>query len=99
MATFPAILFRDLKGVSYVWYGTCGSQKNWHMHKEDVNGLLMQSRALANSINQVNQDIGGMLYQPPPRLAALSTVLRAIAQPLRSVCRTKLYARQCLMGI
>ena len=54
MASFPTInLFRDLKGVS--WYGTCGSQKNWQMDKEDVNDLLIHPRAFANLTNHSNQ--------------------------------------------
>ena len=49
----------------------------------DVNDLLIHPRAFANLTNQVNQDIEGILYKPPSRLAALSAVLRAIAQPPR----------------
>ena len=79
MASFPTILFRDLKGVS--WYGTCGSQKNWQMDMEDVNDLLIHPRAFTNLTNHSNQQYGGVFYKPPSRLAALSTVLRAIAKP------------------
>ena len=53
-----------------------------NIYKEDVNDLLIHPRAFTTLIKQVNQDIGGILYKPPSRLAALGTVLRAIYERL-----------------
>ena len=68
-------------------------QKNWKMVKEGMKHLPIHPRAFANSINQVNQHTGGVLYKPSWRAKTFAcceprSVLPRGSRPLASATKS-----------